>query len=268
MSLSDDHMIEQYLNGELSALEEEAFLLRVKNEHELQEQLRLEKQMREALDEADWSAAENASHEEVTAYAKAFGSPETQALKNSIAEASAAYHQGQAKPGSGRTIRLWLYSAAATVLITISFFLLRPKPISPQDLYAEYLAKTELPDLTTRSATDEAAELLRAQGFFNNKEYDRAASAFEKLLSQMPERAELYINLALSQAELGKYDQAIAQLDQLIKSKLLDATKGYWFQSLVYLKAGETEKSEALLKTIVDNRYYNHELAAKLLKNL
>lgn len=268
MSLSDDHIIEQYLDGQLSAAEEEAFLLRVKSEPALQEQLKLEQQMRDALDEKDWSYAENTSHEELSAYTRAFGSEEALKIKNSIAQAGAAYHEGQEKPRSGRNIRLWIYSAAATVLITVSFFLLRPKSMAPEDLYLEYMAKTELPDLTTRSASDEAAELLRAQGFLNNKEYDKAASAFQKLLSQMPQRAELYINLALSQTELGQHNEAIASLDRLINSNLLDAPKGYWYQSLVYLKAGEPEKSKVLLQTIVENSYYNYDLATALLKLL
>jgi len=268
MSQTNDQLIEQYLAGQMSSAEEEAFLQRVQTEPELGEQLKLEKNMRAALDDADWAFTENSDHDEVKAYAEAFASDNAQALKESINKASEAYHAKEQKTERPKARRLWIYSVAAAAVLIISFMIIKPKPMEPGLLYSEYLQKTELPDLTTRSADDNAAELLRAQALFNNQEYKNAVTAFQKLLVQMPSRSELYINMAVAQIELDQFDEAIGTLDQLIGSNLLDAQKGYWYQSLVYLKAGEPERCEALLETIIDNRYYNHLLAAQLLKKL
>ena len=267
MSATDDHIIEQYLKGELSVAEAQAFEQRLETEPALKEQLRLERQVQAALDENDWAPAENQDHKEVKAYAEAFGSAETRSIKGSIAQASKAYHSKAIKP-KAKTRRLWYYSAAAVVAFVITFTLLKPQPIDTAALHTEYLAKTELPDLTTRSADDEAAELLRAQGFLNNGEYEQAAAAFGKLLEEMPERGGVYINLSLAQTALGQYDKAIQSLDQLINSNLLDAQKGHWYKALVYLKADKASKAKKELKTIVDEGYYNRQLATELLGDL
>ena len=267
MSLTDDHIIEQYLKGELSVAEKEAFLARLDTEPALKEQLRLEKQMLAALDDNDWAPTENPDHPEVKAYVQAFGSAESKSVKESIEKASKAYHATSIAP-KAKSKRLWYYSAAAVVAFVITFMLLKPQPIDTAALHAEYLAKTELPDLTTRSADDEAAELLRAQGFLNNGEYEQAAAAFGKLLEEMPERGGFYINLSLAQTALGQYDKAIQSLDQLINSNLLDAQKGHWYKALVYLKADKASKAKKELKTIVDKGYYNRQLATELLGDL
>ncbi len=267
MSLTDAHIIEQYLRGELSMAEREAFLQRLEAEPALKEQLRLEEQMQAALDENDWAQAENKDHEEVKAYTQAFGSAQTRSIKESIEQASQAYHATQIAPKS-KSKKLWYFSAAAVVAFIITLTLLKPQPIDTAALHTEYLAKTELPDLTTRSADDEAAELLRAQGFLNNGEYEQAVAAFGKLLEQMPERGGVYINLSQAQTALGQYNKAIQILDLLINSSLLDAQKGHWYKALVYLKADKASKAKKELKTIIDEGFYNKTLASDLLDKL
>ena len=99
MSQTNDHMIEQYLAGQMSKAEEEAFLQRVATEPDLQEQLKLEQDMRASLDDNDWAYAQNPEHSEVKAYAAAFASEDTRALKDSIGKAAALYTQSLREMG-------------------------------------------------------------------------------------------------------------------------------------------------------------------------
>lgn len=72
----------------------------------------------------------------------------------------------------------------------------------------------------------------------------------------------------LSEIELSKYLEAEKTFDSLINSDLIDAEKGYWFKSLLYLKNNKILKCKTLLNKIITESLFNKEKAELLLVDL
>lgn len=63
--------------------------------------------------------------------------------------------------------------------------------------------------------SSDPAEVARlANGFFTNKQYDRAAAAYEQLLTLDPDNVNTYNNLGITLFYLGRPADALARLDQ------------------------------------------------------
>ena len=264
MNEKDELLIDQYLRGELSEEATDAFRQRLTTDNELKERLEFEQELFNTLGEDSWHFVDR-DEPKVATYKADFQSAEAQALKDSIAEAGKNYKQKQKK---GKSRSMWTYAVAASVVLVISFFMLRPGSATTDALYTDYLAQTELPDLTSRSSTNDSEELARSQTLFDERNYEEAAMAYSELLAKGVQLSGIYINLSLSQVALEQYDEALATLDALINSNLIDAQKGYWFKALVYLKAGDSAEAKKQLNQIVDQGLYNKELASELLEEL
>lgn len=265
MSLEEDYLIERFLKGELSAEEEILFRERLESDSELREKVTFERQLFETLNEQEWSHVENPEKSEVREYADLFASEEAKAIQKAIIDSAEIYNNSQ---GSRSRRSWWLYSSAAALVLLLSFYFLFPIKTPPEDLYSAYLEKTELPSLITRGDGALEMELSRGQTLFEKKEFAQATEIFSGLIKKDNQNAGLYIYLALSQAEQTQFNQAQGTLDELMSSDLLDSQKGFWFKSLVHLKANEPTESRAILEVIVENRYFNHELARDLLQEL
>lgn len=263
MSLEEDYLIERFLKGELSGEEDQRFRERMASDMEFREKVTLEQQLFDTFNEDGWSTVEKSDHPEVAAYTELFDAEEAKAMNAAIVSSASKYKNGPAKT---RIRPLWLYASAAAVLLVLSFYFLFSGSSTPEELYTAYLDRTELPSMVTRA--DEAAEQIKGQAYFENKEFAAAEKAFAGLIGQGGQKASFYIYLSLAQTELMKFDEALATLDSLIESDLLDSEKGYWYKSLVYLKADEVGACEELLSTIVENDYYNYRLAEELIKEL
>lgn len=276
MSTEDDILIERFLNDELSKKEHKAFLERMENDAEFKERVTLEKQLHESLDENSWSFLEEDDNPEVKEFEALLKSKESQKIKQSIAEAQADY-QSSSKDDTGDEIalkkppsqkkNLWLYAAAAAVLIffVVNVFMLKPK--SNEELFSKYIQKTDLFALIDRGYVGNDSLLSKAQGYFDNKEYQKAADILTQVVDSS-KNSNIYIYLAISQIELNEFDKAEKTLNKLILSRLLDAQKAYWFKSLLYLKTDQVEKSKKELQIIIDSSYFKSKDAKKLLKKL
>lgn len=276
MSEEDDILIERFLNGELSEEEHRAFLERMESDADFKERVTLEKQLHESLDENSWSFLEEDDNPEVKELEAILKSEESQKIKRSIADAQADY-QNSDENNSGDAIafkkphsqkkKLWLYVAAAAVLVffVVNVFMLKPK--SNEELFSKYIQKTDLFALVDRGYVDNDSLLSQAQDYFNNKDYQEVADILSQIVDSS-KNSNIYIYLAISQMELNEFDKAEETLNKLILSRLLDAQKAYWFKSLLYLKSDQVEKSKKELQIIIDSSYFKKKDAKKLLKKL
>jgi len=265
MNLAEDDLIDRFLKGELSDIEARNFRERMKSDQEFAQRVAFEKQLLEVLDDKEWHQSTNPEHPEVAEYTQLFASEQAARMKEAIAASQKAYKS------EGNVRRLnpwWVYSSAAMILIMVSLYFLFPRKNSPEELYISYLAKTELPSVISRGTEEVNEGLVKAQRYFDEKNYVEAADLLRKLQETNNQSSALYVYLALSQAELSSFEEATATLDELIESDLLDGEKGYWYKSLIHLKANEPEKARELLNTIVEQRYFNYELAEALLTDL
>ncbi|MFY0630214.1 MAG: hypothetical protein JXR05_07520 [Flavobacteriaceae bacterium] len=260
MNIEDDILIERFLNGQLSEEEQNSFLERMKNDVEFKEQVTLEKQLVESLNDDSWSFLEEDNNAEVKEYEAILRSKEVQEIKQSIAQAQDIYKQTETPKKKN-----WIgYAIAASVTILVAITIFSNKKKSPQELYASFLQKTDLLALIDRGSS---TSLSSAQESFDNKEYEETI----RLLSEVTDsirNGNVYLYLAISQMELKEYSNAESTLGQLINSNLLDAQKGHWFKSLLYLKSNQTEKLKAELKIIISNSYYKKDDAKELLSKI
>jgi len=262
MSLEDDRLIESYLQETLSVDEKKDFLNRVESDAEFKKKFLFEKQLFQTLSEKEWGFG-NHNPKDVKAYRKLFESEETKELERMIKSVNTDYQKSKKQ----HNLTKWIYSSAAMIALLISVYALFFKSVSTQELYAEYIEKTELPSLIVRGENQN--KLALAQQYFENSEYDKALEIFKKEIENTKiQDATIYLYIGISQLELNQFDDAEKTFDLLIESDLIDAPKGKWYKALTYIKRNDIDKAKELLNEIIETSSYNSEQAKNLLQEL
>lgn len=265
MSFEEDILIEQYLKGELSDIEQASFSERLTTDAEFREKVDFERQLFETLNGETWSFAESENSPESEEYKALFRSEEVNAVKATITEVNDRYQKNE----KFRRLSKWfLYPLAAAIAFFAAFYLLTPSSKSTQELYFTYLEKSEGPSLNTRGQEDVNQALVIAESYFENEEYSKAASSFTEVLATGYQDGSLYIGLSISQLKLERFGEAELTLNQFINSDLIDGEKGYWFKALLFLARDEPTKTISILQSIIDKEYFNMDLAKELLEEL
>ena len=260
MKFEDDILIERFLDDQLSSEEKRSFLKRLDTDSDFKDYFELEKQLYDSFNDNHWSFIEDSSSDEILAYETLLKDPQTKKIQKAIEKANDLYHENQ-KPSKN-----WLLYIAAAVVIAL-FSTIIFNNISPQekDLYAVYLQKTELLSLVDRGAYDSI--FSTTQSAFENQEYEEVMNSLLPIIDSI-NNGNAYIYLAIAQLELERFEEAEKTLDEFISSDLLDSQKGYWFKSLLYLKANRLEKTKQELQGIIDSVFYKSEEAKQLLRDL
>ncbi len=263
MSLEEDILIERFLRDDLSDPEKTHLLKRIESDINFRDKFLLEKQLFEALNEDEWSHASTVDPIEFSAYNTLY-EDHAKRINDVIDTANTRY---QTKKKTKRLLYLSSVAAIATLIIMINFYTTKDQITSTQ-LYTNYIDLQEINTLVNRNTDNLAAEFTLAKSEFENKNYQEALIKFDKMLQQDQENSIFYIYTALSQAELKKYTAAEKTLDLLINSDLIDAEKGYWYQSLIYIKSNKIKKAKKLLNHIVAQSYYKYKKAKELLEKI
>tara|TARA_R110002051_G_scaffold324414_1_gene421528 strand:+ start:4116 stop:4913 length:798 start_codon:yes stop_codon:yes gene_type:complete len=264
MSLEEDILIERFLRDELSETENKQVLERMISDAEFKEKVLFEQQLFDTLNENSWSFVEKPDKTELEEYKKLFKSKEIKNIKNSIKKANTNF-----KKKKHFQIKKWhIFSSVAMIAMLISLSILLPGKESNQEIYANYINKSELPSIVNRGNENDFKELYKGQSLFEKKEYLKSAIIFSKELKNTSNSANVYIYLSVSQIELNQFQEAEKTLDLLINSNLIDAEKGYWFKSLLYLKSNQIEKTKKTLSFIIENSHYKKKEAKLLLEEI
>ena len=109
----------------------------------------------------------------------------------------------------------------------------------------------------TLTALEPAAEFERAMSFFNNRKYDQALEAFERILfyhasSEYVDDAQYW--LARTYLEKKDYDQAIVEFDYLVRNfpKSTQLEDAYFYRAKAYLASAPSyEKDLSDLKRAI-----------------
>ncbi|RZS93152.1 zf-HC2 domain-containing protein [Aquimarina brevivitae] len=253
--------IDRYLDGELTAAELERFEEELQLNPELQDQVKLEKDMRALLSDEDWILANKAAvadSEEGKRFKAYYQSTEADEVKNSIAAVIAD------RKNNDRRKFIWLSIAASFAVLLASTFVIF-KDGGTSDLYAEYINKEELPSMITRNSG--GGILDKAQSLFDNENYKEAIKNFENYQSQSEVINPLsYIYLGISYLEVGAYSKAKNQFNLLAKSNTLQSEKANWYLLLTSLKQGNRREAQQILNRILQSEssyHYDKALAIK-----
>jgi hypothetical protein len=261
MSIEDDILIEKFLRDQLTAEELKIFHTRLKSDEEFKAGFDIEAQLFNSLNEEEWSYAENVDDSEIKDYKNILDSVELQNLKKTLEEVNENYQ-------SQNSFKLykWIVPLVAASVALFFVFNIFTRSTSSLDLYNEYSDKGDLPSLVIRG--ESSSNLSKAQQLFENNNYENALTIFESALNNSEDKATLYLYKGISETELEEFAEAEKTFNELINSDLLDASKGYWYKALLFLKMDEEENAKAVLRTIVDNKFYKFRMAKELLGKL
>ncbi|WP_276374384.1 tetratricopeptide repeat protein [Chryseolinea sp. H1M3-3] len=173
----------------------------------------------------------------------------------------------QAHPASPKIQRWYYYAAAAVVTILLSVTFLLPTQKSSDELFAEYF--TTYPNFVepTTRGSNEATNRAEAFQAYEQKDYQKAAALFTKMLNENRESGVLLL-LGNSNLMLGKTKEAKENFVTLIEEFDELDIQAKWYLSLCYLKSGDTENARKILKELGETEVSYASKAKELLEQV
>lgn len=155
-------------------------------------------------------------------------------------------------------LKPWYYAVAATMAIVFGTLVFNQS--DPQ--YGDY-SQHDNAQFVERGDND--VNLKEVQDFFNNHEYQKAVTSFEKVTNL--NNPELQYFYAIALIETNSYTKAALTLNNLRNGASVYKDKATWYLALSNLKQKKLDDCKTLLKQIpVDAEEYNK--AQQLLKDL
>ncbi|MBW1297465.1 tetratricopeptide repeat protein [Aquimarina litoralis] len=254
--------IDDYLSGNMSISEQQAFEERLRTDTELAKEFKLQKEMLAIYGDEEWVEEDTdiLNTDKAKQLKTFFLGDESANLKATIQEVVVENH------ASSSYKRYWFIGIAASiaVLLTVSLFVFKDN--NYDDLYASYIHLDEIPSLVTRGE-DNHTLLEKAQLLFEAQKYNEAVQSFSEYHQKETSIDPLsYIYNGISYIELGKFDNALKQFELLKKSNTLQAKKADWYKALVFLKQKNKVALKTVLNTITANSSnYKYQEAKELL---
>jgi tetratricopeptide (TPR) repeat protein len=156
----------------------------------------------------------------------------------------------------------WLSGAAAAIiLLVMTWYFLKPTPLTLQEQANAYIEK-EWSVLETNMSTD-TDSLQTAIGYYNKQKYKEALPIFEQL-ARKDSRARTYAGFTYLQ--LKNYDAAIALFEQMAADPDLLDTHGKVYTALAYLQKGDSITAQRLLEEVISGNLDGKAEAEKWLE--
>lgn len=256
--------IESYLADTMSAEEVVAFEQLIANDPELRAEVDLARQINLHLTDTsgDTDIPETEYVRKMRSYLQG---EEAREVQKKIQKVGREYHSNSSKPKRKRSL---LIAAAVALMLASTLALLFIQDPGTEQLYAQYYTSSDLPGVVQRDGSNSLLELGALA--FQNEEYLEAVAYLEdyKSTTENPIVAS-YLYKGAAHMELNEFYKAIEEFELAIDSDSMDATKGFWFKAMAYLKAGDELKAKYILKDISEHVwYFNHDKAKELLKSL
>lgn len=259
--------IDSYLHHTLSTSDAEAFEQRLRDEPELQEEVRLQQQLFNILGKEEWYTIQRHEHKERLASLKSkLRSKEYQDLSASVRNAEKAYLEETTKVHSFK--KYYRYIAVVAAIIIFFGIYVTQTNSSLQSYYETYVNWSDLPSIVEKGQNQNT--LIDGEKAFTQKNYPKAIEAFQKVTAtnEFYNHSLLYLGAAYDQ--LDKNDKAIETFQKLATvTDVYERSRGNWYTAMMYLKIQNKEKAVSLLRTLTkDPENYKYEEARVLLDAL
>ena len=172
-----------------------------------------------------------------------------------------------------RFTRPWHYaaSAALALLVAIGLATVLGRPLSNNDLFAKYMKPYELV-LTNRSVDNEVTTywMNKAQDHFLKGEFEGAIDCFDEVLEINSNKMEADFYMGVSFMEIDQHQEASESFVRVIEhDDNLYIQKAEWYLAGCLLAMDETDNARRKLAKIASssNHYYKDK-AAKILKRM
>lgn len=241
MEDQDYILFENYILGELSKEELNAFEARLISDSKFSDSFNTYKELSAFLEDT-------IENEESSA-----------AFQNNLKNISNKYFDKQET--IKKRFKPWQYAMAASVVLLISIVMFNTMSTP---VYSDY-ANSESISLTVRGEQD--ALLHTAENAFNAKDYKKADDAFKSLMVIEKDNVELQYYRAIANIELNNFDAAESLLLPLKNGQSVYKYKAVWYLALSNLKQEEYDECLEILKTIPEDAD-DYKKAQKLIRKL
>lgn len=212
-----DERLERYLEGLMSSEERTAFESEIANNHDLQTELDL--------------------HKEVEA---------TLADKGELALEATLRQMRPAKP-KVRRLAPWVAAAASIALLIAIFVLWNPSTDQNQNPVATYLSEEPM-DLTVMG--NQEATLSAAQTAYNNGDYTLSLRNLQDYLVENPNNESARIFAARAAIASNEYDEALALLEFFSGRSSLNTEQASWLEALALVGLERWSEAGPLLDAL------------------
>jgi tetratricopeptide (TPR) repeat protein len=246
----DRHILQKYLDNELSEKELSGFEQELKASPELMVDLDLYREVDEAI--ADTEVLD---------------------FRAQLTDLREETRKSEYGKRVFRFTRPWHYaaSAALALLVAIGLATVLGRPLSNKDLFAKYMKPYELV-LTNRSIDNDATTLMmnRAQEFFNKGDYEAAINYFDEVLQINSNKMEAAFYKGESFMEIAEYEEANKSFTTVIEhNDNLYVQKAEWYQAGCLLAMDQTELARRKFASIAANSsHFYRKDAEKILKRM
>jgi hypothetical protein len=246
----DRHILQKYLDNELSEKELTRFEQELNASPELLVDLDLYKEVDEAIAET-----------------------ETLDFRAQLTDLREETRRSETGRRVFRFTRPWHYaaSAALALLVAIGLATVLGRPLSNSDLFVKYMKPYELV-LTNRSMDNEVTQLWmnKAIESYLNGDYEGAVEGFDEVLQINSEKIEAEFHKGASNMALTEYVDASQSFTRVIEQNdNLYINKAEWYLAGCLLAMEETDRARRQLAMIASSSdHYYKDDAAKILKRM
>lgn len=244
--MTQEELLEKYLEDELSPEEQNLFDAEVASDPGFAQQVRLHGRLNMAL-----------------------GNQKEIKLEQSLRGIMDKDDLGSASRKTGRPLTFYLSIAAGFLLLaTVGYFLFSGQPTNSElykKFYFPYDASNEL-----RSGQEVPKNLLdKAFDTYNEGQFDVAHTSFLTILKKFPKNSRARFFLGICQLELGKASKAIKSFQTVIADgNNLYLSQATWYKALGCLQLKDLDCSRQELTGIASQPGRYRESAGKLLEYL
>lgn len=264
MDIDTLDLIDQYLRGNLSDTEKEAFEKRIATEEDLQEEVLIHQQLLAIHEQEKISLANSSYQQELVQMNETLHEEDNAKLSQKIRAIGKNQQQLTAVRLKRKKTVKWFYSAAASIVVLISLFFIFNTPKALPDYYQNYVNWEELPSFTVKGDPEELFE--KGEVFFKNKEYKNAVATLAIIEPEDKWYPFALLYLGASYDQLNENEAAIETFQKLASlTTSEESSKGYWYQLLLYLKTNQKEKALEMKTKILENpNHYKYKEATEL----
>jgi tetratricopeptide (TPR) repeat protein len=245
----DRHIIQKYLDHDLSSKDMKRFEADLEASPELQSDLFLHKEIDEALADADVLSF----RDQLTGLRK-----ETKQSE-------------EKKKSSVRFTKPWHYAATAAVALILAIGLasVLDRPLSNKDILKKYYKPYEVALINRSNNTQLDLILRHAEQLYLEGDFAEAVIYFEKVLTEQPDQIATNLYSGISYFELERYKDAGKSLNKVIEhNDNLYVEQAEWYLGLCFLATNETERARRQFARIASSNSDRRDEAEKLMKKI
>lgn len=230
MNEFDYEKIDQYLEGELSGTELQAFESELKINEPLAKEVALYKTIQDDLRNHLSRQQKGASATENT----------LSQLNNKYFSAEKANTDTKVISIKNKKPLFYMLAVAASIAL---FFFIKPLLFSPglsnQQLFTQY-AQVENLDFTVRGDNNDSLKII-ASKLYNEKNYAAALPLLETLSLKYPDETNLALAKGVAYLQTKKYEEAIKVFDSISRGNSVLKYEAVGYKAMVYLLQNNTE---------------------------